>query len=133
MGHAATGTCRDTTCRCYIMSTLLILLFLFTKAFWAVSMFDYFHVTQVWIKFWWRDRTMAWYRYQFCYPRTTYNTQCAVPVYSNPDDETVSGNTRYICNHEQPLNIIFLGLISNMYLGVVSTNLQFYGLYIDQR
>lgn len=31
---------------------------------------------------------MAWYRYKFCDPSDTYNTLCAVPIYSNPDQET---------------------------------------------
>lgn len=32
---------------------------------------------------------MAWYRYQFCDPSESYNTLCAVPIYSNPNNETV--------------------------------------------
>ncbi len=62
---------------------------LLTKTYWAVEMFDYFHVTEVWVKFWWRDATMAWFRYRFCDPTETYNTLCTVPLLSSPEKEMV--------------------------------------------
>jgi hypothetical protein len=52
-------------------------------------MFDYFQVTEVWIKFWWRDRTMAWFRAQFCDPPESANNECAVPEFDNDINETV--------------------------------------------
>jgi len=51
-----------------------------------IALFDYFQVTPVWIKFWWRDRTLAWFRKRFCNPSETANTKCAVPVFKNITD-----------------------------------------------
>ena len=60
----------------------------------VVGLFDYFHVTQVWIKYWWRDRTMAWFRHRFCEPREFANTLCAVPIYGSEDEERVRTTAR---------------------------------------
>jgi hypothetical protein len=56
--------------------------------FFVIGLFDYFRVSEVWIKFWWRDKTMAAFRESFCDPSETANTLCAVPVYANPQNET---------------------------------------------
>ena len=48
----------------------------------VIGLFDYFRVTDVWIKHWWRDKTLAWFRSAFCSPRETSNTLCTVPVAS---------------------------------------------------
>lgn len=55
----------------------------------VVGLFDYFLVTDVWIKFWWRDKTMAWFRHKFCQPAETANTLCAVPRYVSDSEEAV--------------------------------------------
>jgi hypothetical protein len=49
----------------------------------VIGLFDYFRVTTVWIKHWWRDETLAWFRNYFCSPRSTANTLCAAPVTDN--------------------------------------------------
>lgn len=48
----------------------------------VIGLFDYFRVTDVWIKHWWRDKAMAWFRYFFCSPQESFNTLCAVPLMS---------------------------------------------------
>jgi hypothetical protein len=60
-----------------------------SQVFWTIGLFDYFQVTPLWIKFWWRDRKMAWFRGQFCYPGTA-DTLCAVPVFVDDANTTVS-------------------------------------------
>jgi len=44
-----------------------------------IQLFDYFKVTNVWVRHWWRDPALAWFRREFCAP-DTYNTLCAVPI-----------------------------------------------------
>jgi hypothetical protein len=53
------------------------------QTFTVVCLFDYFHVTAVWIQQFWRDERMAWFRYWSCQPQDTYNTLCSVPLYDN--------------------------------------------------
>jgi hypothetical protein len=49
------------------------------EIFFVIALFDYFRVTNVWIKHWWRDDTMAWFRNKFC-AIDTADTLCTVPV-----------------------------------------------------
>lgn len=49
----------------------------------VVHLFDYFGCTRVWIKHWWADWTMAWFRKRTCQPPSTYNTLCVVPISDN--------------------------------------------------
>jgi hypothetical protein len=54
-----------------------------------IGLFDSFGVTKVWVAFWWRDRTLAWFRRRFCDPPEVANTRCVVPVFQEEADETV--------------------------------------------
>ena len=45
----------------------------------VIGMFDYFSVTDVWIRHWWRDSTFAWFRRQFCEPSDTFDNKCTPP------------------------------------------------------
>lgn len=54
-----------------------------------IGLFDSFGVTKVWVTFWWRDRTMAWFRRRFCDPPEIANTLCVVPEFQNERDEMV--------------------------------------------
>lgn len=102
-------------------------------------MFDYFHVTEVWIKYWWRDKTMAWYRYNFCDPSETYETLCAVPIYADPDDETVRTTQHWtttsklfgMWNHHHLWAISHFLLVGFYKIGMVSSELQLNSVYVD--
>ena len=59
------------------------------QLYWTTGLFDIFMVTEVWIKFWWRDNTMAWFRKLFCDPPDSANELCAVPVYETHEQENV--------------------------------------------
>lgn len=54
--------------------------FRYFQIYCVIGLFDYFRVTTVWIKHWWRDETLAWFRRYFCEPQETANTLCAPPV-----------------------------------------------------
>jgi hypothetical protein len=54
-----------------------------------IGLFDSFGVTKVWVMFWWRDHSLAWFRRRFCDPPEVANTLCAVPVFQEEVDETV--------------------------------------------
>jgi hypothetical protein len=49
------------------------------EAFFVIEMFDYHHVSDVWVRHWWSIPAMAWFRWLFC-PNGTYNTKCMVPI-----------------------------------------------------
>ena len=55
-----------------------------------IGLFDYFRVTSVWIKHWWRDETLAWFRRVFCEPAETANTLCAVPITANDTEYCIN-------------------------------------------
>lgn len=55
----------------------------------VIGVFDSFGVTTVWVRYWWRDRTLAWFRRRFCDPPENSNTLCVVPVFQDEADETV--------------------------------------------
>lgn len=48
------------------------------QIFLVIALFDYHNVTDVWIKHWWGNPSMAWFRSFFC-DFGTANTKCAVP------------------------------------------------------
>lgn len=54
-----------------------------------IGLFDSFGVTKVWVRYWWRDHTLAWFRRRFCDPPDLANTLCVVPVFQDEEDETV--------------------------------------------
>ncbi|GAX09907.1 hypothetical protein FisN_11Lh108 [Fistulifera solaris] len=49
----------------------------------VIGLFDYFRVTRVWVKHWWRDESLATFRRAFCKPSSSYNTLCAAPEVEN--------------------------------------------------
>lgn len=49
----------------------------------VIGLFDYFRVTDVWFRHWWRDSTMAWFRRVFCEPVETFDNRCAIPIVDN--------------------------------------------------
>jgi len=55
--------------------------------FFNIGLYDYFRATDVWVRHYWRDPTMAWYRESFCMPATTANTLCTVPIGANRTEE----------------------------------------------
>jgi hypothetical protein len=72
-------------------------------------MFDYFHVTEVWVNFWWRDKTMAWFRGQFCDPTESANNECAVPKFNRSTDEMVrigKSNTQHKSKRLRQLSLL---------------------------
>lgn len=83
--------CKD---REHVSHSVVIVLASF-QLFWTIGLFDYFQVKGVWIKFWWRDSTMAWFRYHFCKAETA-NTRCAAPVFVNDTDVTVRSRELFV-------------------------------------
>jgi hypothetical protein len=64
-----------------VMRYLWVLVWLLPfELFCAIGLFDYFEVTAVWIKHWWRSPEMAWFRSRYCVPASTYNSRCTVPL-----------------------------------------------------
>lgn len=53
-----------------------------TVAFFCFFEIDYYDVTEVWIKHWWRVPSMAWFRENYCAPGTA-GTLCMVPVFGD--------------------------------------------------
>lgn len=51
--------------------------------FCAISLFDRFNTTKVWVQQFWRSPQMAWFRKRYCHPTEYYNTLCSVPMTSN--------------------------------------------------
>ena len=80
---------RNVSLKAAIRYLWLLLWVLPLQIYWCIGMFDYFRVTDVWIKFWWRDRTMAWFRRRYCEPPEVANTRCAVPVFEFEAQATV--------------------------------------------
>lgn len=62
------------------------------EVFFMIGLFDYFRVTDVWIKYWWRDRTLAWFRHIYCENdidgTSTANEECATPEFQT-EQETI--------------------------------------------
>ena len=50
----------------------------------VIALFDYHRVTDVWIKHWWSEPSMAWFR-SICCASGTANTKCAVPLRGGDD------------------------------------------------
>jgi len=48
-----------------------------------IGLFDYFRVTDVWIKHYWRDSSMSWFRRRFCVPAESADFECTVPRADN--------------------------------------------------
>lgn len=63
----------------YLWALLWILPF---EIFFTIGLFDYFRVTDVWLKHWWRDSSLARFRELFCVPAETAHTLCTVPQLS---------------------------------------------------
>ncbi|CAB9507151.1 expressed unknown protein [Seminavis robusta] len=58
---------------------LWVLLYLIPfQVFFVASLFDFYGVTHVWVKHWWRVPSMAWFRETYCEPGTA-GTLCMVP------------------------------------------------------
>ena len=67
---------------------LWILLWLLPfESFFSISLFDYFRVTEVWIKHWWLQPHLSWFRDYFCEEGTS-STLCLVPLDGGPDYAT---------------------------------------------
>ena len=49
----------------------------------AISLFDRFDTTSVWVIHFWRGPQFGWYRRRNCVPQSTYNTLCTVPIVNN--------------------------------------------------
>ena len=49
------------------------------EIFFNISLYDYYNVTEVWIRHWWLDDNMSWFRFFFCEKGTENNT-CLVPI-----------------------------------------------------
>jgi len=47
--------------------------------FCAISLFDIYGVTGVWVQHWWATSALAWFRYVTCEPQDTYSTLCVLP------------------------------------------------------
>ena len=79
--------------RVFIRLLWLLMWIIPLEIFWGVGLFDSFRVTDVWIKFWWRDRTMAWFRHKYCplnaFNETTANAECSVPEFSDENEANV--------------------------------------------
>eukprot|EP00538_Stauroneis_constricta_P000135 CAMPEP_0119551834 /NCGR_PEP_ID=MMETSP1352-20130426/4968_1 /TAXON_ID=265584 /ORGANISM="Stauroneis constricta, Strain CCMP1120" /LENGTH=1110 /DNA_ID=CAMNT_0007597951 /DNA_START=132 /DNA_END=3464 /DNA_ORIENTATION=+ len=57
------------------------------EVFFTISLFDYHRVTIVWIQHWWQERTLSWFREQYCEDGTAH-TLCIVPIDGGPDYAT---------------------------------------------
>jgi len=49
------------------------------EIFFNISLYDYYNVTQAWIRHWWLDDNMSWFRLFFCEEGTADST-CLVPI-----------------------------------------------------
>ena len=49
------------------------------EIFFNISLYDYYNVTEVWIRHWWLDDNMSWFRGFFC-EKGTENSTCLVPI-----------------------------------------------------
>jgi hypothetical protein len=57
------------------------------EIFFTISLFDYHRVTGVWIRHWWLEPTMSWFRRRFC-PDEYEDNLCIVPIMGGPDFDT---------------------------------------------
>lgn len=84
---------QNVSIRVFIRLLWLLLWIIPLEIYWGVGLFDSFRVTDVWVKFWWRDRTMAWFRHQYCplnsYNESTANRECAVPEFTDENEAIV--------------------------------------------
>jgi hypothetical protein len=84
---------QNVSIRVFIRLLWLLMWIIPLTTFWGLGLFDTFRVTDVWIKFWWRDRSMAWFRYRYCplnaYNESTANGECAVPEFTAEDEANV--------------------------------------------
>jgi hypothetical protein len=53
------------------------------EIFFNISLYDYYNVTEVWIRHWWLDGQMSWFRVFFCESGTA-NSTCLVPIDGGP-------------------------------------------------